>query len=65
MFSTPIPRSSFLDSALRTRGHLNRRLAHAQPIGQSHLGLGHPPAPDRPAIHDRLDDPGRADETTT
>lgn len=50
MFSTPIPRASFLDSTLRVRGHLNRRLTHAQAIGPSHLGHGLKPAPDRPAL---------------
>lgn len=57
MFSTPIPRSSFLDSPLRVSSLLNRRLAHAQPVGESHLGRSSRLAPTRPALSgDRHDD---------
>jgi len=49
MFSTRVPRASFLDSPLRLRSHENRRLATATRPTASPLGHGSRPAADRPA----------------
>ena len=40
MFSTPIPRRSFLDSRLRSQSLETRRLERGHATGSSHLGLG-------------------------
>lgn len=40
MFTTPIPRRSFLDSRLRTQSRETRHLSRGYAIGDSHLGLG-------------------------
>ena len=48
MFSTPVPRPSFLDSPFRAHSRENRRLASALPSAPSHLGRGHWPAPTWP-----------------
>ena len=38
MFSTPLPRTSFLDSRLRTRGRQNRLIERGMTAPDSHLG---------------------------
>lgn len=39
MFSTPLPRTSFLDSRLRTRGRQNRLIERGMTAHDSHLGV--------------------------
>ena len=39
MFSTPLPRTSFLDSRLRTRGRQNRLIERGMNATDSHLGV--------------------------
>ena len=51
MFSTPIPRRSFLDSRLRSQSLQTRRVTRGIPTGDTHLGVSaravSPAAPNR------------------
>ena len=51
MFSTPLPRASFLDSPLRASSHENRRLARGM---AAPARLGHRLAPAPSALDTRL-----------
>ncbi|MEM1117542.1 MAG: hypothetical protein AAGJ11_13610 [Bacteroidota bacterium] len=50
MFSTPIPRTSFLDSSLRAKSLRSRRMNSRHSLGATHLGHGRRTAPDRGTI---------------
>ena len=49
MFSTPVPRTSFLDSRLRLRGRVNRLLERGMAVSDNQLAhVGRLTRPDAP-----------------